>query len=188
MHRMCAVETDSDFVGTIVAMKPSYVTSLYFGAVAGLVLALALLLFVGSLGAVAYLNPSIDTGSVDPVFSIPASALWSMTLLAGLGGGVILSAITYAVARVIDPDAPSVSSLIVVVVGGIVGAIAAITVMLLGAGILGTVAEGIATVTVVEMVIFTATIGLAGGGTVTWLSYILARPPVYETDPELLAT
>jgi hypothetical protein len=59
-------------------------------------------------------------------------------------------------------------------------------VMLLGAGILGTVADGMATVTVVEMVILAAIIGLSGGAFVAWLSYVLARPPAYEADPDLL--
>ncbi len=187
MHRMCVVETEQRFVGTIVAMKPSYSTSAIVGAVTGLIVAVAILLFVGSLGAVSYLNPSIETGSVDPVFSIPASALWSMTLIAGLGGGTLLAAATYGIARILDPDAQPVSSAVVVVVGAIVGATVAITVMLVGAGILGTVADGVATITVVQMVVLTAIIGLAGGASVVWLSYILARPPIHETDPELLA-
>ena len=169
-------------------MKPSYSMSFLVGALGGLVVAIAILLFVASLGGVSYLNPSIDTGSVDPVFSIPASALWTMTLIAGFAGGTVLSAITFGIARVLDPDATPISSVVVVLVGATVGAIVALAVMLLGAGILGTVADGMATVTVVQMVIFTAVIGLAGGATVTWLSYILARPPVYETDPDLLAT
>jgi hypothetical protein len=168
-------------------MKPSYNTSFVLGAVTGLVVSIAILLFVASLGGVSYLNPSIDTGSVDPVFSIPASALWSMTLLAGFAGGALLSAVTFGVARVIDPEATPLSYVIVVLVGATVGAVVAISVMLLGAGILGTVADGIVTVTVVQMVVFTAVIGIAGGATVTWLSYILARPPVYESDPDLLA-
>ena len=184
---MCATETELRVVGTIVGMKPSYSTSVVVGAVAGLVVAIAILLFVGSLGGVSNLNPTIDTGSVDPVFSIPASSLWTMTVLAGLGGGAVLAGITYGVARVIDPDAHSVSSVVVILVGATVGATAAISVMLLGAGILGTVAGGVATVTVVQMVIFTAVIGLSGGATVTWLSYVLARPPKYQTDPDLLA-
>jgi hypothetical protein len=184
---MCAVETEHHFVGTIVAMKPSYSTSAMVGAVTGLVVAIAILLFVASLGAVSYLNPSFDTGSVDPVFSIPASALWSMTAISGLGGGAVLAAATYGIARVLDPDARPVPSVVVIVVGAIIGATVAITVMLLGAGVLGTVAEGVATITVVQMVVFTAVIGLTGGASVVWLSYILARPPVYETDPELLA-
>jgi len=168
-------------------MKPSYTMSFLVGAVGGLVVALAILLFVASLGGVSYLNPSFDTGSVDPVFSIPASSLWTMTLIAGFAGGAVLSAITFGIARILDPDATPISSILVVLVGATVGAIVALAVMLLGAGILGTVADGMATVTVVQMVIFTAVIGLAGGATVTWQSYILARPPAYETDPDLLA-
>jgi hypothetical protein len=184
---MCATETEQRVVGTIVAMKPSYSTSFLVGAVAGLVVAIAILLFVASLGGVSYLNPSFDTGSADPVFSIPASTLWMMTLIAGFGGGAVLSAVTFGVARVIDPDATPISSVIVVLVGATVGATVAFAVMLLGAGILGTVADGVATVTVVQMVVFTAVIGLAGGATVTWLAYLLARPPAYDTDPDLLA-
>jgi len=168
-------------------MKPSYSTSFLVGAVAGLIVAIAILLFVASLGGVSYLNPSIETGSVDPVFSIPASTLWMMTLIAGFIGGAVLSAVTFGIARVLDPEAIPVSSVIVVLVGATVGATVAFAVMLLGAGILGTVADGFATVTVVQMVMLTAVIGLAGGATVTWLSYILTRPPVYETDPDLLA-
>ena len=174
-------------MGTIVAMKPSYSTSFLVGAVAGLVVAISILLFVGSLGGVSFLNPSIETGSVDPVFSIPASALWMLTLIAGFAGGAVVSGVTFGIARVIDPDATPVSSVIVILTGATVGATVAIVVMLLGAGILGTVADGVATVTVVQMVIFTAVIGLSGGATVAWLSYVLARPPVYETDPDLLA-
>jgi hypothetical protein len=184
---MCAAETERRVVGTIVAMKPSYSTSFLVGAVAGLVVAVSILLFVGSLGGVSFLNPSIETGSVDPVFSIPASALWIMTLIAGFAGGAVVSGVTFGIARVIDPDATPVSSVIVILTGATVGATVAIVVMLLGAGILGTVADGVATVTVVQMVIFTAVIGLSGGATVAWLSYVLARPPVYETDPDLLA-
>ena len=185
---MSATEIERQVVSTIVAMKPSYSTSFLVGAVGGLVVAVATLLFVASLGGISYLNPSIETGSVDPVFSVPASALWMMTLVAGFAGGAVISAITFGVARVIDPDAEALASPIVILVGATVGATIAIAVMLLGAGILGTVAEGIATVTVVEMVILAAVIGLSGGSFVAWLSYILARPPAYETDPDLLAT
>jgi hypothetical protein len=168
-------------------MKPSYSVSLVVGGVTGLVMAIGILLFVGSLGAVSALNPSIDTGSVDPVFSVPASALWSMTLICGLAGGAILSAATYGVARVIDPDASSVPPAIVVTVGAIVGAVVAIVVMLLGAAVVGTIADGTATVTVVQMVLLAAIAGQTGGATVAWLAYLLARPPVLATDPELLA-
>jgi hypothetical protein len=183
---MSAIETERHVVSTIVAMKPSYSTSFLVGAVGGLVVAVATLLFVASLGGISYLNPSIETGSVDPVFSVPASSLWMMTLVAGFGGGAVISAITFGVARVIDPAAKPLASPIVILVGATVGATIAIAVMLLGAGILGTVADGMATVTVVEMVVLAAIIGLSGGAFVAWFSYVLARPPVYEADPDLL--
>lgn len=185
---MCAAVLDVSHVSTIDAMKPSYSTSLIVGAVGGVVVAIAILLLVGSLGAVSSLNPSIDTGSVDPVFSISASALWSMTLISGLAGGAIIAGIAYGVGQVIDPDAAAAPAAVVIMVGAVVGAILAIVVVLLGSAVLGTIAEGSVTVTVVEMVLFAVIAGLAGGSTVAWLAYILTRPPVFETDPELLAT
>jgi len=169
-------------------MTPNYRTSFLVGAVTGLVVAMATLLFVASLGGISDLNPSIETQAVDPVFSIPASALWMMTAISGFAGGAILSAVTFGIARVIAPATRPLHPSLVILTGATIGATVAIATMLLGAGILGTIADGIATIPVAQMVILTAVIGTVGGAVVVWLSYVLARPPVYKTDPELLAT
>jgi len=168
-------------------MKPSYMMSLVVGAVAGLIGATAAFLFVAAMGGVPSLNPAIDTGSVEPVFSIAASTLWSMAIITGAGIGIVLAIITKAVARVIDPDAAANSLLIIAPLGAVVGAVVGIIVFPLGSAIVGTIAEGTVTVTVTDMIIMVAIAGTLGGAGVVWLSYILSRPPEQNPDPDLLA-
>ncbi len=169
-------------------MKPSYGTSLVVGALAGLFIALAMFLFLASLGAVSSLQPAIETNSVEPVFSIPASSLWWFTIITGIVGGTLLSAITAAVAGVIDPDASPAPLWLNLPLGAIVGAVIGVVVFPLGVTVIGTTAEGIATVTVTGMIVLLATAGVLGGAIVAWQSYLLARPPVHGEDPELATT
>lgn len=168
-------------------MKPSYTMSLIVGAVTGLIGAIAAFVFVAAMGGVPSLNPAIDTGNVEPVFSVAASTLWSMTIIAGAGIGIVLAIATKAVARVIDPDATSNSLLIIAPLGAVVGAVVGIVVFPLGSGIVGTIAEGTVTVTVTDMIAMVAIAGTLGGAAVVWQSYILSRPPEHEPDPDLLA-
>jgi hypothetical protein len=55
----------------------------------------------------------------------------------------------------------------------------------LGAVVLGTIEEGIVTLSVVQMVSLALTTGFVAGGFVVWLSYILARPPIATEDPSI---
>ncbi len=169
-------------------MKPSYATSLIVGAVAGLFLAVAMFLFLASLGAVSSLQPAIETNSVEPVFSMPASTLWWMTILVGGFSGALLGVITKAVSSIIDPDASPAPVWFIAPLGAMVGAVIGVVVFPLGVTVIGTLTEGVATVTVTQMVVLLATAGFLGGAIVVWQSYLLARPPVHEGDPELLAT
>ncbi len=167
-------------------MKPSYSTSVIIGAITGLVVALALFLFVASLGAVSALNPAVATGSVEPVFSISASALWWMAIIIGLAGGAILASATRGVAVVIDPDSSPAQMFVIAPLGALIGAVIAMVVFPLGVTMLGMIAEGTATVTVTQMMILVVIAGVVGGGSIVWISYVLARPPVHTDDPDLL--
>lgn len=169
-------------------MKPSYGTSLIIGAVAGLFLAVAMFLFIASLGAVSSLQPAIETDSVEPVFSMPASTLWWMTVIVGAISGALLGGITKAVSAVIDPDAIPAPLWLIAPLGAMVGSVIGVVVFPLGVTVVGTLTEGIATVTVTQMVALLSAAGFLGGAIVVWQSYLLARPPVHEGDPELLAT
>ena len=158
------------------------------GAAAGLFLALAMFLFIASLGAVPSLNPIIETNSVEPTFSMPASTLWWMTIIAGVVAGALLGSATRAVSAVIDPDAISAPLWLIAPLGSIVGAVIGVVVLPLGVTLAGTISEGFATVTVTQMVALLATAGIIGGAIVVWQSYLLARPPMHGEDTELLAT
>lgn len=167
-------------------MKPSYGTALGIGAALGLVVSMAALLFVGATGAVSSMDVIGEGAGIEPAFAVPASALWIVVLITGAIGGLVLAMATRAIARVIDPDADSASPILIGPIGVIVGAVVAISVFPLGVSILGSLTDGVATITVLQMTLLTAIVGIAGGGAIVWLSYIMARPPESADDPELM--
>jgi hypothetical protein len=57
----------------------------------------------------------------------------------------------------------------------------------LGVTLLGSVQDGLATVSVADFVLLSAVAGITGGAIIVWQSYIMARPPQAQQDPELLA-
>jgi hypothetical protein len=168
-------------------MKPSYSSAFGVGAVVGLVLGAVAMLFVGATGGLPKLGIEGEGEAVTTVFAVPASALWIVTILVSAVAGVILAVATRGVARVIDPDAASITLWIITPVGAIVGGVIAFAVFPLGVSLLGSLAEGVATVSVADMVALALVTGVAGGSIVVWSSYVMARPPQPGEDPELLA-
>jgi hypothetical protein len=167
-------------------MKPSYGTSVVLGAVSGLVLALCAMLLVGATGGVPKLDVIGTGSSIEPVFSVPASALWMVIVVTALACGIVLAIATWAVAHTIDPEASGTHVSIVVILGAIVAIAISFAVYPLGVSLLGSLQDGNATASVIDMTILTATVGLAAGASIAWLSYILSRPPQHTDDPELL--
>jgi hypothetical protein len=168
-------------------MKPSYGSAFAIGAVAGLILAMALTLFAGATGGVSKLDTIGQGSAIEPVFAVPASAMWIVTLVLGAAGGAVLAIVTVAVAKVIDPTATGAPLLITAPLGAVVAAVVAIAVLPVGITALGSVADGTATASVTALTGLVATVGLTAGAGVVWLSYILSRPPQPHSDPELLA-
>jgi hypothetical protein len=167
-------------------MKPSYGSALGLGAVVGLVLSMAAMLFVGATGGVPKLDV-VGTGSrVDPSFAVPASALWIVAILAAAGCGIVLAIGTRGIARIIDPDSRGVPVAVNAAVGAVVAGILTFAIFPLGVSLLGSLQDGVATVSVVEMALMTATLGVVGGAIIVWLSYLMSRPPQPTEDPELL--
>lgn len=166
-------------------MKPSYVSALLIGAVVGLVLALALTLYVGATGATPSMDAMVEGGSVIPVFSPPASSLWVMVVLAAGFGGLVAAVATKAAARVIDPDARSASLWVIAPLGIVVAAVIGMAVFPLGAIVFGTIEEGAVTLGVMQFVALAVTTGLVAGALVVWQSYILARPPQTAQDTSI---
>ncbi|KAA3641895.1 MAG: hypothetical protein DWP92_00365 [Armatimonadetes bacterium] len=168
-------------------MKPNYTAALVIGGVAGLVMALALFTFFAAYGAVPSLTVELDGTDVVPTFSAAASATWMIVILAGIVGGALIATITRVVARVIEPEGKSVSLGVIASVGALIAPTVAMVVFPLGITVMGSVREGSAVIGVADFVVLAAVAGLLAGGSVAWLSYILARPSVPADDPELLA-
>ena len=72
--------------------------------------------------------------------------------------------------------------------GAIVAVAVSFAVFPLAVTVLGSLKDGIATLSVADMAAMCAIVGVAGGAAIVWLSYILTRPPQPADDPELLAT
>ena len=157
------------------------------GALVGTVIALAALLFAGATGGVPKATIVGELPDIEPAFAVPASAFWIVAIITGAVCGIVLAIGTRALASVIDPDADGAPWWVIIGLGAIVGAAAAFAVFPLGITLLGSVQDGLATVTVIQMIGLTVLAGFSGGGAIAWQSYILARPPQPEEDPELLA-
>jgi hypothetical protein len=169
-------------------MKPSYSTAVVIGALAGLVLALALFVLVAASGGIPSLEIELDGTDVIPTIAASASATWTMIVLASAVAGAIIATVTYAVARVIEPGASAAPLIVVAPLGAVIAAVVGVVVFPIGVTIMGSISEGNAIIGVADMVILAATAGLVSGGSVAWLSYILSRPSAPEIDTELLAT
>jgi len=168
-------------------MKPSYSTALVVGAVSGLVLGLCLFAFITAYGGIPSLTAVVEGSDVTPTLAAAASATWVMIVLAGLVGGTVIAVATYAVARVLEPDASSAPLIIIGPLGAVIGAVIGMVVFPLGITVMGSISEGNAVIGVADLVILTAITGLVAGGAVAWLSYILARPSAPAEDTELLS-
>lgn len=168
-------------------MKPSYLTAFIVGSVTGLVMAVVLVTYVTATGGIPSLSAELDGADVVPTIAPAASAMWITVIVAGLVGGFILAAGTKAVASVIEPEAATASVTVITTVGAVVGATVAMVVMPLGVTILGSINDGTAIIGVADLVLLAAVTGLLAGGSVVWLSYLLARQPQPTADPELLA-
>jgi hypothetical protein len=167
-------------------MKPSYTSAFGVGAVVGLILAAAGTLFAGATGGVPKLGVTGEGSVLEPVFNVPASALWLVTIVVSAVLGLLLAVATRAIARVLDPEAPSVTLWLIAPLGAIVGGVVAFAVFPLGVSGFGTLQDGVASVSIAEMMLLSAIVGVSAGAVITWQSYIMARPPTTEDDPELL--
>jgi len=168
-------------------MKPSYTTSLVIGSVLGLVMGVVLATYIAATGGVPSLIVELEGADVVPTIAPAASAMWITVIIAGLIGGWILAVGTKAIASVIEPEGDTVSVTLIGTIGAVVGATVAVVVMPLGITILGSVTDGLAIIGVADLIILAAITGVVAGGSVVWLSYVLARQPQHVEDTDLLA-
>jgi len=166
-------------------MKPSYSTALLAGAITGIVLAISLTLYVGATGGIPSVDGVLDNSRVVPVFAPPASSLWIMVIPTSAFGGLVAATTTRGIARVIEPEAITASLAVIATLGIIIAPVVGMAVFPLGAIVLGTISEGVVTLSVIQMISLALITGFAAGGFIVWLSYILARPPVVTEDPSI---
>ena len=170
-------------MGTLPPMKPSYTAALVVGAMTGLVLALALMLYVGATGGIPSVNAVLDGSRVVPVFAPSASSLWIVLILTSSVGGLIAATVTRTVALLIEPDSAAAPLWIVASLGIIIAPIVAMAIFPLGVMALGSLDGGVVTLSVVQITALAAITGLFAGSAIVWLSYILTRHPEAEEDP-----
>ena len=106
---------------------------------------------------------SAATGSVLPELSATGSLIGLLVFLAGAIGGLLVSAMTYAVGRAQDPDTPRFSFPVVAPVGILLPAAVSFAVVSLGLSAFGTSLNGIVAVPVAELVVVAAIAGLIAG-------------------------
>lgn len=167
-------------------MKPSYGSALGVGAIVGTVIALSAMVFVGATGGVSKLAVIGEGASIEPAFAVPASAFFMVATLVGGLCGLVLAVATRAISAIIDPETSGAPTWLIGVLGFVVGAVVSFAVFPLGITLLGTVQDGLATASVIDLVLLTAVAGLAGGAVICWQSYIMARPPQPKQDTDLL--
>lgn len=168
-------------------MKPSYGSAIGIGGIVGMVIALCAMVFVAATGGVAKLAVLGEAASIEPAFAVPASAFFMVANLVGGLCGLVLAVATRAMSAIIAPDTSGAPTWLIGVLGFIVGAVVALSVFPLGITLLGSIRDGLATASVVDLVLLTAIAGLSGGAVICWQSYIMARPPQSKEDTDLLA-
>jgi hypothetical protein len=145
-------------------MKPSYATALVVGAVTGIVLAVTLTLYVGATGGIPSVDAVVDGSRIVPVFAPPASSLWIMVILTSALGGFVAAATTTAIARVIDPDAKATSLAIIGTLGVVIAPVIGMAVFPIGAIALGSITDGIVTLSVIQIVALALIVGFVAPG------------------------
>lgn len=154
--------------------------SVLYGAVAGVLIALGLLAFFGSMTAldsIEAVRPNPPSLAAEAIFTATSTSFALLVLAVGAVGGLILTVGTYGIGRFADPDAARYPMAIVLPVGVILPAAMAWATMSLGATITGRSAEsGTIAVPVLSMVVVTAIAGLIAGAATAPVVDALARP------------
>jgi len=147
-----------------------------YGSIAGLAVSMAL--FAGLAGSLALASVSIGTASTGrptPELTATASLLGLVVFLAGALGGLAISAATYGIGRIQDPDTPRFSFPVIAPIGILLPASLSFAVVSLGATLFGSSAEGMVTVPIATFVVIAALAGLIAGAVTAPIVDALAR-------------
>jgi hypothetical protein len=152
------------------------VTPYFVGSISGFSVAVAILAVV--VGATSITTVSIGsaaTGSVLPELSATGSLIGLLVFVAGAIGGLLVSAVTYAVGKAQDPDTPRFSFPVVAPVGILLPGAVSFAVVSLGLSAFGTSLNGVVAVPITEFVVVAAFAGLIAGAVTVPIVDGLAR-------------
>lgn len=154
--------------------------SVLYGSVAGVLIALGLLAFFGSMTAIDTIQAvptEPQSVAAEAVFVATSTSFALLVLFAGAAGGLILTIGTYGVGRFAEPDAQRFSLAVVLPVGILLPAAMTWATMSLGATITGrTAAAGTIAVPALSMVVVAAIAGVVSGAATAPVVDALARP------------
>ncbi len=155
------------------------------GALVGLVLAVALTAWLAAFG-------TMETVTlVDGAAAVVASGtgMWTSVLVGSAVGGALLTGLTYAVGRALEPEAPRFPLRYLVPVGLALSIALGYSVVRLGATMVGHVGvDGVVTISVSSLVIVTALAGALTGSITAPIVDALARPATIGANEALPAS
>ena len=161
-------------------MSPSRVKPALYGSAAGGAIALALLaIFTGRFASASVVAEGGIAG-----YEVTTGALYLAVVVAGALGGVLIGALAYAYGRSTDPHAARFPLGALLPVAAVTGALFAYAVLRFGVGAAGDITNGVASISVVRMVVVALLMGLAAGGITAAVTDALARPALIGFEGE----
>jgi hypothetical protein len=153
-----------------------------YGAVAGAVIALAFTaLFVGR-----FALRSVSQVDGRAAFEVTSGALYLLVVIVGALAGLTIGVVAYAFGREAEPDAPRFPLQYLLPVAAATGALFAYAVLRAGLAFFGDINQGMATISVVRMVVVVLVMGVLAGGITSAVVDALARPAFLGLEGEAI--
>ena len=151
-----------------------------YGAAAGAVAALVLMpIFVGLFAV-----DTLDIINRRASFAASTGSMYLLVIVLGLIGGLAISAVTYAFGKESEPGTQRFPVHWMLPIGAVVAALFAYMVLRFGVGAAGDITAGVATISVLRMVIVALLMGLFAGAATAAVVDALARPSLIGFEGE----
>ena len=158
--------------------------AVFYGSLAGALMALAL---VAILGARAAIDGAVITdGRAE--FVVSAGSLFLAVAVFGAIGGILIAGTDYLFSNEAEPDSPRFPLGYLLPVAAVTGALFSYIPMRFGLGMTGDLAEGTITVSVYAMVVIGLIAGIVAGAITTAIVDALARPAFLRLEGEAWPT
>ena len=149
------------------------------GSIAGILIAFGCVAWLGgylAIDTVDAVTQVPNTPAAEPQFVATANSLWLLLFIVGAVGGLIIAGISYAVGRVLDPEASAYPAGWLLLLGFVLGGVLVFSTVRLGVTIWGSAEGDLVSVPVATFILVAAFAGLLGGAIVAPIVDVLARP------------